>query len=88
MNKINKTKYVWLVNQTQPCADYYERTIAVFDNQQDAVNLARQLNQEYGRNCKFDSDWDYVDYDCDYDLIHCYETECIKINPELKDFFL
>lgn len=85
---MNNKKYVWLVRQTQPSADYCERTIAVYDNEQDAVNLARQLNQEYGQNCEFDDDWDYVDYDCDYDMIHYYDTECQKVNPELKDFML
>lgn len=43
----NEQKYIWLVRQTQPIDYYDQKTIAVYDNEQDATTLARKLNKEY-----------------------------------------
>ena len=80
-------KYVWCVRQTQPADDYDQRTIAVFDNKQDALNLARQLNKVYGQNCIFDKDWDLIEYDMQDDP-HYYDTESVQLNPDPSDYLL
>lgn len=78
-------KYVWCVRQTQPADDYDQRTIAVFDNKQDALNLARRLNKVYGQNCIFDEDWDLIEYDMRDDP-HYYDIESVQLNPAPSDF--
>lgn len=82
---ITPIKNVWLVRQTQPVDDYDQRTIAVFTDKQDALNLARRLNKVYGQNCIFDEDWDLVEYDMQDDP-HYYDIECQELNPAPSDF--
>lgn len=78
-------KKIYLVRQTQP-ADYYDqKTIAVFDNYEQARDLARALNKEYGCGCVFNADWDLVELD-DCDNLHYYDVDEQSVNPELKDF--
>lgn len=80
-------KTVWLVLQTQPSSDYERETIAVFTDEEDAVSLARRLNKVYGaKNCHFDEDWDFIDYEGCYDCCHYYEVESIELNPDPEDY--
>lgn len=78
-------KYVWLVRQTQPSSDYYQYTIAVFDNKEYAVKLARLLNKEYGKGCVFNDVNDFIEVDWENagdDCYHYYDVECQRINPD------
>lgn len=79
---------VFVVRQTQPSDYYQEKTIAVFDNKEQAEKLSRALNQEYGHGVKFDENWDFVDFDesYDYDDQHYYDWEYQEINPALSIF--
>lgn len=79
-------KYVWLVRQTQPSAEYDQETIAVYDNKEQAVYLARELNKVYGKGCQFSEDWDYIDIDGYYDDCHYYDTDCQELNPKAEDY--
>ena len=81
-------KYVYLVRQTQPDDNYNEKTIAVYENKETAVELARQLNKEYGHGVRFDENYDYIedDDDYDYDLVHYYDVESQEVNPNPEDY--
>lgn len=81
-------KFIWVVRQTQPADYIQDKTIAVFDNQEQADKLSRALNKEYGFGVRFDENYDYVesDDDYDYDDIHYYDWEKLEINPSLKQF--
>ena len=83
-------EFVYLVRQNQPMEDYYNYTIAVYDNIQEARTLARKLNKEFGKGCKFTKTHDFVsiiDSNVDDDY-HYYDIDVQKINPALKDFML
>lgn len=84
MNK----KYVWVVKQTQAECDYREYPIAVYDNEQDATDVARALNKRYGRGCEFTPDWDYDEdaNDFEYDDTHYYTVESFELNPDKNDY--
>lgn len=76
---------LFMVRQTQPTDDYYQRTIAVFTNEQDALNLSRRLNKVYGEYCIFDEQWDLVEYDMQ-DEPHYYDVESVSLDPDPSDF--
>lgn len=78
-------KYVYLVRQTQPVDYYDQKTIAVFDNKEQAEKLARALNKEYGCGCTFDENWDFIELD-DADNLHYYDIDCQEVNPDLNDY--
>ena len=82
---MKKQMYIYVVRQTQPACDYQDTAIAAFTNERTATRLARKLNQEYGENCVFDDDWDFVEYDMQGDP-HYYDVETIKLNPRLQDY--
>lgn len=81
-------KYVYLVRQTQPVDYYEEKTIAVFDNEEQAEKLAQELNKEYGQGVIFDKDYNFVDFDpdYDYDAIHYYDIDAQEVNPKFEDY--
>ena len=81
-------KYVYLVRQTQPVDYYDQRTIAVFDDENKALELARALNKEYGYGVRFDENHDFVDYDDDYeyDNVHYYDIDCQELNPDMNKY--
>lgn len=81
-------QYVWAVRQTQPAEYYQDRTIAVFDNQEQAERLARSLNEQYGYGVRFDENHDYIesDDDYDYDDVHYYDWVKLEINPNENNF--
>lgn len=84
-----RKEYVWVVRQTQPTDDYHQRTIAVYTDEESAVDIARRLNKTYGRGCKFDENWDFIEIDWanyDYDFCHYYDVECQDLNPEPSDY--
>lgn len=78
-------KYVWLVRQTQPSNGYNAYPIAVYDEQRNAVSLARRLNKVYGENCVFDEDWDFVEYDMQDDPCY-YDVDCQVVNPDPNNY--
>lgn len=83
------TNGVWLVRQTQPSEDYYQRTIAVYDKKEDAERIARRLNKTYGNKCIFDEDWDFVEIDWNHTDeygYHYYDIEWQDLNPKASDF--
>ena len=81
-------KYVYLVRQTQPVDYYEEKTIAVFDNKEQAKKLAQELNKEYGYGVVFDKNYNFVDFDdsYDYDAIHYYDIDAQEVNPKFEDY--
>lgn len=88
---MTKNDGVWLVRQTQPSSDYYQYTIAVFDNKEDAYKLAIKLNREYGKGCEFNEDWSFYQVDWDNagdENYHYYDVEWQKLNPSPSDFLL
>ena len=71
---------VYLVNQTQPEAEYYDKTIYVFLNKEDATNKARELNHDYGEYCDFTAEGDFIQVQDDYyfENVHYYTVEEIE----------
>lgn len=72
---------IYLVKQTQPSAEYYDKTIFVFKNETDATNKARELNHEYGEFCEFTKDGDFLQIDDGYyfEDVHYYTVESIEL---------
>lgn len=81
-----KKEIVYLVRQTQPNADYFRETIAVFTKKADALALARGLNQEYGSGCAFNNNWDFIELGTCEDLQY-YDVYVLETNPDIKNFF-
>lgn len=79
-------EYVWVVRQTQPSDDYDQRTIAVYENREDAENIARKLNKVFGKGCDFTDEWDFIDVRDDYSCCHYYDIESIQLNPNPEDY--
>ena len=81
-------KHVYLVRQTQPVDYYEEKTIAVFEDRQQAEKLAQELNKEYGQGVVFDKDYNFIDFDPDYDYdsIHYYDIDAQEVNPKFEDY--
>lgn len=82
-------KLVWAVRQTQPDENLDEKTIAVFDNEEQARDLARRLNKEYGNGAIINEYGDLVavdDWECP-DL-HYYDVKSFKVNPDKRLFLL
>lgn len=78
-------KIVYLVRQTQPCDGYDQFTIAVFDNKDQAVALARKLNKEYAVGAILSKDGDFIEQDedyCDWDNSHYYEIGWCQLNDD------
>ena len=75
------TGRVWLVNQTQPGAEYYDKTVFVYDDHDKAQAKARELNKEYGDCCDFTPDGDFIQVkdDCYFDNAHYYTVESKNI---------
>lgn len=75
------TGRVWLVNQTQPGAEYYDKTVYVYGNRDKAQAKARELNKEYGDCCDFTPDGDFIQVkdDCYFDNAHYYTVESKNI---------
>lgn len=75
---------IYLVKQTQPSAEYYDKTIYAFANETDAIQKARELNREYGECCEFTKDGDFlqVNDDCYFEDAHYYTIEPIELKGE------
>ena len=82
-------KGVYMVKQIQPSCDYDHKTIYVCSTLARAQEYARALNKEYGKHCIFDENWDFVDCEdsVDWDLVHYYTVEFMKINEELAPMY-
>lgn len=76
---------LYLVRQTQPIDYFDQKTIAVFDNLEQAQKLARELNKEYGCGCVFDDNWDFVELD-DAENLHYYDIDIQELNPDLQKY--
>lgn len=78
-------KRVYMVRQTQPCDGYDQFTIAVFDNKEQAVALARKLNKEYAVGVLLSDEGDFITQDdefCDWDNCHYYEIGWCDLNND------
>lgn len=85
----SKTKYVYVVKQYQPEADYDGETIYVYTKEENAVQAARNLNKTYGKGCNFSIEGDFENY-IDYYLSHYYTVESIIMDdhiPELEKYY-
>lgn len=56
---MKKKQTVYMVKQYQPTQGYNGDTIYIFSKEEEAVNVARDLNKTYGDNCIFNMDGDY-----------------------------
>ena len=82
---------LYMVRQTQPFENYEDTTIAIYDNIEQANELARKLNKEYGTTdiCEFDENWDFIGF---YDVagcvesLHYYDVESIELNESFDKF--
>lgn len=82
-------KLVWAVRQTQPDENLDEKTIAVFDNEEQARDLARQLNKEYGDGVITNEHGDFIAVDdWEYTGLHYYDVKSFKVNPDKRLFLL
>lgn len=77
---------IYLVKQTQPCAGYFDKTIYVYTDEDDAKDTCRKLNKEYGNKdvCKFNSKGDFIDmkHVNRYAEAHYYDVEEMLLNEE------
>lgn len=73
---------VYLVKQKQPSSDYFDTTIYVCSTKERAIEYCRKLNKEYGKNCVFDENWDFVDENIDGDP-HYYTWVGMEIDEPL-----
>lgn len=82
-------EFVYLVRQTQPSADYIKTTLYVYTDKEKAYKVARALNKEYGENCHFTKEYDFIDvkYDVYFDDVHYYDVQAMKLNEELAPFY-
>ena len=72
--------YVYLVRQTQTTENFFNTTIYVCTDEDEAIRRARELNKTYGSGCEFDDDWEMIEItDDDY---HYYDVEPIKLNEK------
>ena len=76
---------VYMVRQTQPEADLYNYTIAVYDNYTMADFLMKALNKKYSKGVEFDEDYHLMKVK-DYDICHYYDIKAKTLNPELEQF--
>lgn len=74
-----------MVRQTQPEADLYNYTIAVYDNYAMAEFLMKTLNKKYGKGVEFGEDYNLMKVK-DYDTCHYYDIKVKILNPELEQF--
>lgn len=86
---ITPVEQVYLVKQTQPSCDYIRTTIYVYTDEQDAIDVARKLNKEYGMNCSFteEGDFECVNDDVYFDDVHYYEVEAMLLNKEMAPMY-
>ena len=75
-----------MVRQTQPEADLYNYTIAVYDNYAMAEFLMKALNKKYSQGVEFDGDDYHLMKVKDYDTCHYYDIKAKTLNPELETF--
>lgn len=74
---------VYLVRQTQPSSDYYQKTIYACTEKEDAIDRARELNKQYGKGCIFTEDYDFNGVDWEHiaeDCYHYYDVEVLKLD--------
>lgn len=76
---------VYLVRQSQAIDSMDEKTIAVYDDYQNATDLARALNKEYGKGCRFTPEGDFCEV-LDYVSLHYYDVETQTLNPNKKTY--
>lgn len=79
-----KEKTIYLVNETHPSGEHYDKTICILSDYNTAVNHARELNQKYGENCKFSEEGDFifVDDDCWYEDCTFYTVESMELDEK------
>lgn len=76
---------IYIVRQTQPEADLYNYTIAVYDNYAMAEFLMKSLNKKYSQDVEFDEEYHLIKVK-DYDTCHYYDIKAKTLNPELEQF--
>lgn len=76
---------LYLVNKTQPSKEYYDKTICVLSDYNKAVEYARTLNKEYGENCEFSKEGDFIKVNDDvyFESAHFYTVESMELDEEL-----
>lgn len=76
--------YIYLVKQTQPEADIYDKTIYAFVCKSDALDCSRILNKKYGKGCVFDKNGDFtkVCWDNQDDNYHYFKVEPMILTTE------
>ena len=75
---------VYLVKQTQwtdDMPDYINTTIYVCSTRERAQKYCQELNKEYGFDCTFDDDWNFVEINGSYP--HYYDWEGMEVDEPL-----
>lgn len=78
-------KKIYMVRLTEPCNGYDQFTIAVFDNKEQAVALARKLNLENSIGALITKEGDFITQDdefCDWDNSRYYEVGWCELNND------
>ena len=79
-------KYIYLVKETQyEDIDCINRTVHVFDNEQEAVKCARTLNIKYGDSCEFTKQGDFVEMIMSNVESCFYEVEKIELETSWQE---
>lgn len=82
---MSKKKEVYVVLQTQPDEDYFEKVIRIYDSEEKAEKCARNLNKSYGYGCKFNEHGDYEETLSDEGDYHYYEWEARTLDEEVDE---
>lgn len=76
---------IYMVRQTQPEADLYNYTIAVYDNYEMAEFLMTTLNKKYSKGVEFGENYHLMKVK-DYDTCHYYDIKAKTLNPDFETF--
>lgn len=71
---MKKKQTVYMVKQYQPTQGYNGDTIYIFSKEEEAIDVARDLNKTYGNKCIFNMDGDYEE-SLDEENCHFYLVE-------------
>lgn len=78
-----KNKAMYAVRQHQAESEYDGELIYIYDNRNDAVEAARNLNITYGNNCVFSPEGDFMEAMDEDESSHWYEVEQMDIDKNI-----
>lgn len=78
-----KNKVMYAVRQHQAESEYDGELIYLYDNRNDAVEAARNLNITYGNNCVFSPEGDFMEAMDEPESSHWYEVEQMTVDKHI-----